>query len=478
MSISFTGIGSGLQVNEIVNALVNAEKAPYQARVTKQQAQYTTDISAVGSMKSALEDIAKSLETLGDVDEFQKRTISGSDDFVSLSSDKSAQLNSYSVKVDQLAQNHKLSSSAFAADESIGSGVITISSGENSFSTVLSPTNTLEDLRDQINNGPFTGTDSNDSVTATIVTTDAGQHLVLTSKETGEENAISITVQDSDGNNTDAGGLSRLAYDVSDPDPVNHVTNLSEVNAAQDAKITIDGTLVVTSNTNEFKNAIDGITINAKKKHGADDDLSTLKVTENNKNVQAGLSAFIEKFNAYIDLSNQLGRSSEDGAGAMAGDSLLRGTVSQLRNLITKEFSLGNGDTQFLANLGVRTQRDGKLSLDKEQLQEAIDADPQAIQTFFLGENGDDGFAANLKSMTEVYTKSDGIMQTRIDGREAQIVQLEDEVENFNLKMKSYQSRLLDQYNSMDLLVSGLNSTGSYLQQQLANLPGVVRKSK
>ena len=45
-------------------------------------------------------------------------------------------------------------------------------------------------------------------MTATV-TTDAGQHLVLTSKETGEENAISITVQDGDGNNTDTGGLSR-----------------------------------------------------------------------------------------------------------------------------------------------------------------------------------------------------------------------------------------------------------------------------
>ena len=128
-----------------------------------------------------------------------------------------------------------MSSPAFAADEAIGAGVITIGSGENSFSTVLSATNTLEDLRDQINNGPFTGSDSNDSVVATIVTSDDGQHLVLTSKETGEDNAITITVQDEDGNNTDTGGLSRLAYDVSDADPLNHTTNLTEVNAAQNA---------------------------------------------------------------------------------------------------------------------------------------------------------------------------------------------------------------------------------------------------
>jgi flagellar hook-associated protein 2 len=472
MSISFTGIGSGLQVNEIVTALVNAKKAPYQARVTKQQAQYTTDISAVGAMKGALEDIAKSLEGLGDIDEYQKRSISGSDDFVSVSSEKTAQLNTYSVKVNELAQNHKLLSDGFVANTPVGEGKLTLSSDANSFEINVSDTATLEEVRDAINDS-----EDNTSINATIVTDDAGQRLVLSSKSSGAENEIKVVVDDIDGTDTDTNGLSKLAFDSDAASPT-FATNMTETTAATDASITIDGTVVVSSSTNEFKDVIDGITINVKKKHGTDDDLSELKVTENNKNVEAGISSFIEKFNAYIDLSKQLGSSSDEGAGPMAGDSLLRGTVSQLRNLVTKEFSTGNGETNFLANLGVRTERDGKLSLDKDQLQEAIDADPNAVQTFFLGENGDDGFVANLTSVTEVYTESDGIMQTRIDGRESQLDRLEKEVESFNLKMSSYEARLLDQYNSMDLLVSGLNSTGAYLQQQLSNLPGVVKQSK
>ncbi|TLX45939.1 flagellar hook protein FliD [Pseudoalteromonas phenolica] len=472
MSISFTGIGSGLQVNEIVTALVNAEKAPYQARVTRQQAQYTTDISAVGAMKGALEDIAKSLEGLGDIDEYQKRSISGSDDFVSVSSEKTAQLNTYSVKVNELAQNHKILSDGFVADTPVGEGTLTLSSGTNSFEINVSDTATLEEVRDAINDS-----EDNTSINATIVTDDAGQRLVLSSKSSGADNEIKVVVDDIDGTDTDTNGLSKLAFD-SDAASSTFATNMTETTAATDASITIDGTVVVSSSTNEFKDVIDGITINVKKKHDTNDDLSELKVTENNKNVEAGISSFIEKFNAYIDLAAQLGRSGEDGAGAMAGDSLLRGTVSQLRNLVTREFSTGNGNTEFLANLGVRTERDGKLSLDKDQLQEAIDADPNAVQTFFLGENGDDGFVANLTSVTEVYTESDGIMQTRIDGRESQLDRLEKEVESFNLKMSSYEARLLEQYNSMDLLVSGLNSTGAYLQQQLSNLPGVVKQSK
>ena len=383
-----------------------------------------------------------------------------------ISADQDAQPGSYNVKVDALAQAHKLSSPAFAADEAIGAGIITIGSGENSFSTVLSATNTLEDLRDQINNGPFTGNDSNDSVVATIVTSDSGQHLVLTSKETGEDNAITITVQDDDGNNTDTGGLSRLAYDVSDADPLNHTTNLTEVNAAQNAQITIDGTLTVSSNTNEFSNVIDGVDITAKKLHDADDDISDISVTENNNNIQAGLNSFIESYNELLELSNNLGASSEAGAGVMAGDSLLRGVMSKLRSEITESVDLGDGNSLSLSQLGVETDRYGVLTLNTETLDEQIDADVNLVQKFFVGDD-DDGFAQSFDELMSFYTDSDGIIQNRIDSKTNQLDDLDDQRLDLASKMESLSSRLYAQYNAMDLLVASLNNTSSYVQAQL-----------
>jgi len=478
MAISFNGLGSGLQVSEIVDALVNAEKTPFTSRLNNKEAKLTTDISAAGALKSALEKLQTSMEALGEVDNYQKRNVSGNDDFISLASDKDAQPGSYNVKVNALAQAHKLSSPAFAADEAIGGGVITIGSGENSFSTVLSPTNTLEDLRDQINNGPYTGSDSNNSVVATIVTSDAGQHLVLTSKETGEENAITITVQDSDGNNTDVGGLSRLAYDVSDVDPANHITNLTEVNAAQDAQITIDGTLVVSSSTNEFKSVIDGVDITAKKAHDTDDDESSLKVTENNNNIKAGLNGFIESYNELLTLSNNLGKSGESGAGVMAGDSMLRGVMSKLRQQLTSEVSLSDGSSLSLSQLGVEADRYGKLTLDSERLDGQVESNVDLVQEFFLGENDDDGFAQTFDELMNFYTDKDGIIQNRIDSKQNQLDGIDDERIDFARKMESLESRLYAQYNSMDLLVAQLNSTSNYVQAQLENMPGVVRKSK
>ncbi len=576
--ISFTGIGSGLQVSEIVDAIVNAEKVPYESRVARQQGAFTTDISAIGALKSALEAVTASFENLGDIEQYQQRTANGRDDFIGLSSDKAAEIGNYSVKVDALASAHKLMSSAIVDDEAVGEGTLTIESGSNSFDISVSDTATLSEIRDAINDSA-----DNDSVAATIITDASGQHLVLNSKEAGLDNAIKVTVDDvSDGNNSDNLGLSRLAHDATNKlmsangftstdtvgsgtltfnsddndftvtiaasdtlsdimetinsnsnndsvrasifndgtsdylvfnsresgaahaitvtsadDDTNHidglgisqfttanmtasanVENMAETGVAADAKIIIDGTVTATSSTNEFKNVIDGIDITVKKAHGVDDDLSKVSIAEDNKNVAGGINTFIESFNALVDLSNQLGKSGEDGTGVLAGDAMLRGVMTKIRSQFNKEFDATNGNTLTLSQLGVRTERDGKLSFEQSTLDDMLEDDPDAIQTFFLGADGDNGFVNDMNTFVGFYTDSDGVIQQRIDGKNNQIDKLSSDLVDFQEKMTSLESRLLAQYNAMDLIVSQMNSTSSYLMSQLENMPGVVKQSK
>lgn len=450
MAISFTGLGSGLQVSEIVGALVNAEKAPFESRLNKKEANLTTDISAVGALKAALEKVQESMSALGDADNYQKRTTSGNDDFISLSSDKDAQPGGYSVKVNNLATEHKIMSSAFDATNPVGAGTMTLSSGDNSFDIAVSDTATLSEVRDAINNSK-----DNKSINATIITDDTGQRLVFSAQTSGVENEIKIAVADDDANNTDNLGLSRLAFD---PAPAG-IKNVSEVVAAVDASITIDGTVTVTSSTNEFKNVIDGVTITAKKAQGVDDDLSKLTVKENNNNIKAGLDSFIKSYNELLELSKNLGKSGEDGAGVMAGDSLLRGVMSKLRQEITNSVDLGDGNSLSLSQLGVEADRYGKLSLDSERLDEQVKNDVDLVQQFFIGENKDEGgFAQSFDELMNFYTKSDGLIQNRIESKEGQLRGIDDERVSFARKMQSLESRLYAQYNSMDLLVAGLNS--------------------
>jgi len=472
--LTFTGIGSGLQVSEIVSAIVGAETAPFVSRVNRQEATITTDISAVGALKSALESVKSSIASLGDADNYQLRSASGSDSFVSLSADKDAQIGNYSVKVDALAQAHKLMSGAIGATEAVGEGTLNIAVATSNFDIAVSATDTLSDIRNAINDSA-----DNDSVIATIVTDDNGQHLIMTSKETGVANTITTTVTDvSDGNNTDNLGLSRLAYDVSDPLPINHITNLAEVKPALDAQITIDGTLVVTNSTNVFENVIDGVDITAKKMHDIDDDISQISFSANNSNIQAGLEGFVKSYNELQKLSNQLGAAGEGGTGPLAGDSLLRGVMGKLRQELSKSFDAGNGNSFSLSELGVRSDRYGVLSLDTEDLTEYIKSDVDGIQQFFVGSDSKDGFAASLDKLTAFYTDADGIIQNRIDSRTSQLDRLDDDKLDFGRRMESLEARLFAQYNAMDLIVAGLNSTSTYLMAQLDNMPGVVKNNK
>lgn len=467
--LTFTGIGSGLQVSEIVEAIVGAETAPFVSRSNTQQAKITTDISAVGALKSALENVTTSIESLADADNYQLRQASGADGFVGITASKDAQIGNYSVKVDALAQSHKLISGAIDGDEAVGAGTLNIAVNSIDFDISVTATDTLSDIRDAINNSV-----DNDSVIATIVTDNAGQHLIMTSKETGVENAITTTVTDSDTDNIDNLGLSRLAYDVSDPDPLLHITNLSQVNEALDAQITIDGTLVVTNSTNVFKEVIDGVDITAKKLHDVDDDLSQISFSANNSNIQAGVEKFVESYNELQSLSKQLGAAGADGAGALAGDSLLRGVMGKLRQELSKGFDTGNGNTLSLSELGVRSDRYGVLTLDTEDLNDFIESDVNGIEQFFVGTNSVDGFAASLTNLTSFYTDSDGIIQNRIDSKTNQLDRLDDDNVAFSRRMESLEARLYAQYNAMDLIVAGLNSTSTYLMAQLENMPGVV----
>ncbi len=468
--LTFTGIGSGLDVNAIVEAIVGAEKEPYTDRVTDKQAELTTDISAIGALKSALESLNESIAGLNDPDNYQLRTASGEDDFVTLRSTQDAEVGNYSVKVDALAQAHKLMSGAMDDSEPVGEGSLNIAVNGEDFDIEVSATDTLSDIRDAINNSA-----DNDSVTATIITDDEGQHLVMTSNETGVVNSITTTATDSEGNNIVDGGLSRLAYDA-DPMSATYSTNLIEVSEAQDAQITIDGSLVVTSSSNTFEEVIDGVDITVSKVHDANDDISQISFAADNSNIQAGLEAFVASYNELKELANELGMSTEDEYGVLAGDSLLRGIMTKLRQEFSESFGTGDGNSFSLLSLGVESDQNGMLSLDTDVLNDLIESDPDAVEAFFLGDDSGDGFAGSLDELINYYTDDiDGLFKTRIDSRENQISDLDDDYEAFERRMDSLEARLYAQYNAMDLIVANLNSTSSYLTAQLDNMPGVVK---
>lgn len=78
MELSSPGVGSGLDVKNLVDAIVTAEITPSQVRHDKQLNSVNTELSALGQLKSYLTNLQTSLAKLSSLSQFytMKSTIS------------------------------------------------------------------------------------------------------------------------------------------------------------------------------------------------------------------------------------------------------------------------------------------------------------------------------------------------------------------------------------------------------------------
>jgi flagellar hook-associated protein 2 len=197
--LSSPGVGSGLDINGLVEKLVAAERAPQQAQITRRQTSTVTTISALGTLKGALGSFQNALAPLSTLSSITSRSaVSSSPDIFSASATSSASPGSYDIEVLSVASAHQLSSNAFLSGSThvVGTGTLTIGVGTASFQIGIPDTaNTLAGIRDAINSA--TGNDN--LVRATIVNSNGGAHLVLSSQVTGAANAITVAAEGGDG---------------------------------------------------------------------------------------------------------------------------------------------------------------------------------------------------------------------------------------------------------------------------------------
>ncbi|MDP1596853.1 MAG: flagellar filament capping protein FliD [Methylotenera sp.] len=383
MGISSAGIGSGLDVNGIVTSLMNVEKKPLNA-VAKQKTDYQSQISAYGSLKSALSAFQTSVGALAGAAQFNAQTVSSSNTSVfSATSNGNATIGDYAVTVSQLAKSQKLALGGFAnTSDVVGTGTLTISFGTftpevispvspSTFSpnatktdvliTIDSTNNTLAGVRDAINA-------ANSSVSATIVNDGAGNRLVITSKDTGEVNSLKIAVADDDTNHLDAVGLSQLAYDPTATAGAGK--NLTQVQAAKDAILEVDGIAVVKS-SNTISDMIEGVTLNLLTTSAGN--AVSLGVASNQEAIKTSVTAFVDAFNKLDTTLRNLTKLDEAGkaSGALLGDATARNVINQIRAVMTN--TVANGSSlNSLSQIGVSFQRTGQLALDATKLTSAI----------------------------------------------------------------------------------------------------------
>jgi flagellar hook-associated protein 2 len=327
MAIGSPGIGSGLDIGGLVASLVAAERTPTATRLGVKEARIQAEISAFGSLKSALSSFQSSLSGLKDLATFQQTSASSGDSGVfKATSDETAVPGTFQIEVERLASFHKVISQGFAdPTAAVGSGTLNIDVGGDAFSIALDGSESLEDIRDAIN-----GASDNAGVGATIIAVDDGlggtvSKLALTATESGSDGVISMTVNDGDDaiDNNDA-GLSRLVFDANVGDTL-----------TLDAQLRVDGELI-TSSTNKVTGAITGVTIDlVSATDPAEDITNALTISLNTGSVEKSINAFVKSYNSLIGVFNKLANfNAETGEGSiLLGDSTLR----RVRDQISRE---------------------------------------------------------------------------------------------------------------------------------------------
>lgn len=470
MSITFNGIGSGLDVDSIVGAIVGAERAPTENRLDRLETNSTEELSAVGQLSSALDEFVSAVEDLGDADLYQGRSVSvGDDELLSASADETAQTGSYQIQIEQVATAHKIATQAVTAGTTtIGTGTLSLHLGDSSFDvTIDEDSDTLAGIRDAINND-----ENNIGIKASIINDDTGARLVLTSDETGEENIITVTAEDDDGNARDASGLSALVYDPNDINSVGDggvVHDAKELATPQNALLYVDG-LSVSSASNSVESAIEGVSIDLLSAQNDDDftDGNTINLTiSNDENaISEALNNFVSVYNSFKSVVDQLTvvvvneGSTGNLTGALTGDSTVRNLLSTIRTELSTGVDENPDELQYLVNLGITTDEDGMLTLDSEMLSDAMDSNFDDVSALFTG---DKGFSERLTTALEGYTGVDNILEQRQDRLQQTITGIDEDREALEERMALVETRLYAQYQAADSLIASLNNTLGYL---------------
>ncbi len=462
--ITSAGIGSGLDLESIIKASVDAENRPKLTAFAKKEESLKVELSAVGEVKSAISKLNDTIEKLADPDNFSKRIANikqpETGDLISVTPTSDITPGQFDVKVTQIAQGSRAVSqdAAFMSVDDVvtaSGGTLTFTAGVgNTFDLSVSAGATLADLRDAINNDT-----NNFGVVANIVNTGgaAGSKLVLTSNVTGEDNDLVIS--------SDTSEMNAIAsYDATtNPSGV----QIAADDVAQDAKITVDG-IEITSDTNTFKNAVQDMTIKVLRE-GAADEVAELNVAYDKDSVTALVDELIANYNNLI---GNIGFQTRIGK-PLNGDASMRSLSAQLVNTLSTPLT-DAGPFGSIFDIGIGVDKDGYLEKSSlvRSLNDAMDENFDDIGTAFAGDNG---VAKKLESLLGNYIDSDGLIKQRETDLNGQLDDLKDDVISHEYRMESFEQRLRKQYAGLDVLLANMQQTQAYLGAQLANLPGFTK---
>ncbi len=459
-TISTLGIGSGLDLSSILDSLQTAEKTAL-TPISTQQTAYTAKLSAYATLKSSLTTFQTANTKLNSADLFTATTATSSSSAFSATTSGSTVAGKYTVSISQLAQAQVLTSAVQSSnttalgDSSVSSRsmAITLKDGTNKTIALTSDQTSLTGMRDAINKADA-------GVTATVIkVSDGSYRLSVNANETGSDNAVSkIAVTGDDTLQSIVG------YDASASSNA-----MTQSVAAQNAKLTVNN-VDIENSSNQISDALEGITLNLTAQTVGD---QTLTITKDTSKASSAISAWVDAYNTLLDQFNTLTKytkvdtntdSQDSSNGALLGDSTLRTIETQLKSMLTNAQS--SSSYKSLGQIGVTTDpTTGSLKLDSTKLSAALDKDAAGVKEMIVGD-GKTGITAKIDSKLTDWLATKGIVQAATDGVSKTLNNLTTLYNTTSDRIDADIARYKTQFTQLDLAISKLNSTSTYLTQQ------------
>ena len=461
-TISFGGLGNGLDFGQVVDQLVKVARLPVD-RLADKKASLNSKSTDYATLSTKLVMLQSAADKLRLSTSFDRSGTSVSDSTaLSAAGSSTATAGTYSIRITQLAQSHQLTNRAAKAvaatsTDIVGgtSGTFTFRVGNGADQTVtLGSTATLDDLKAAIN-------DLGAGVTASLINTGSdatpAYRLVLTAASTGAANGVTIVSDDTDldlDNSTGTGGVDTLQ-------------------AAQDATVIVgdpaQNPVTLSRSSNVVSDAIPGVTLTLLKTTGN----STVQVgvSRDVAAVKANITALATAYNDVVKFINE--RNTYDIAtkkgGIFFNEPTVRGVLTQLRTALSSSVA-GLSSVSTAGEIGFKTERDGTVTTDDAKLDSVLASSYSAVKNLFINQTSGTGIAQLVNNAVDAIDDAvSGALTLRKNGLSKQITDLTAEIARKEDALAQYEDRLRRQYAALDGLLGRLQSQIGFLQTSSTN---------
>jgi flagellar hook-associated protein 2 len=454
---SIGGLVSGLDTATIISQLMQLEAQPrtnLQSRVSSNQ----RELTALQTFNSKLAAIATQAADLAKASAWGGVKATSSSDKVAVTADAGVAAGSFSFTVNTVATaaRETFGSPAKAGDPVLAPGTgytVSFADGREPL-TFDTGSGSLSDIAANIN-------DAKGGVSATLIRvgTDGGDptyRLQLTSKATGADSGFTVAETDP-------------------ADPTASAPFLASVvrTDGTDASITLDGqTEPLLSSTNTITDLMPGVdvTLSAQSK----DATTTITTALDTDGMSAKVKSLVDTINAAVTEAQSLTKydAATKTSGLLAGDAAVRAAGTRIIDTVIA----GVGGTS-LADLGIQSDRTGKLVYDDTKFKAAYAADPTAVTTRLTAAADTTnatpgGMAVQLEKLAKTLSNStDGTITLAIQGRTRTIDRLEDDIAAWDERLDQRKANLEKTYTALEVALGKLQSQGNWLAGQLNSLP-------